>query len=257
MRRGGWWPVAIVAILALTVGANVWIYWVANDDQGIAIEPAYYQKAVAWDAAMAQARENRALGWRVTPSLAAFTTRDGANLRVTITDSTGAAISGATVRVSAFYNARAGDVEARQLGVAREAADVRVRPSGDLEAELVAREPRRRERERLVAGLALGAEALAGVVEGRGGRAQVVLLVAGVAAPRGLAEGALAHLGVAFETGDDRVTPVEREPGLCVGDRAERRLPAPLVVAPLTAQSESAAVWVAVTHRAVPRNRLP
>jgi hypothetical protein len=110
MKRSTWWPIAIVAILTLTVGANFWIYSVANDDQGIAIEPDYYQKAVAWDSAMAQARANRALGWRVTPSLAAFTQRDGADLRVTLTDSTGAAIAGATVKVSAFYNARAGEV---------------------------------------------------------------------------------------------------------------------------------------------------
>ncbi|MFI5246242.1 MAG: FixH family protein [Gemmatimonadales bacterium] len=109
MKRSTWWPVAIVAILTLTVGVNLWIYRVANDDQGIAIEPDYYRKAVAWDSTMEQARENRTLGWRVTPSLAAFTTRDGADLRVTLCDSTGAAISDATVKVVAFYNARAGE----------------------------------------------------------------------------------------------------------------------------------------------------
>ena len=57
-------------MLALTVGANFWLYVAANDDRGIAIEPDYYQKAVAWDSSMAQARENRRSGWRVTPSLA-------------------------------------------------------------------------------------------------------------------------------------------------------------------------------------------
>lgn len=110
MKRGSWWPVAIVAILTLTVGANFWIYAVANDDRGIAIEPDYYQKAVAWDSSMAQARENRALGWHITPSLGAFTQADGAGLHVTLTDSTGAPIPDATVKVSGFYNARAGDV---------------------------------------------------------------------------------------------------------------------------------------------------
>jgi nitrogen fixation protein FixH len=110
MKRSTWWPVAIVAILTLTVGANLAVFYVANDDQGIAIEPDYYRKGVAWDSTMAQARENVALGWRVTPALAAFTERDGADLRVTLTDSAGTAISDATVRVSAFYNARAGEV---------------------------------------------------------------------------------------------------------------------------------------------------
>jgi hypothetical protein len=110
MKRGSWWPIAVVAILTLTVGANFAVYYVANSDQGIAIEPDYYRKAVAWDSTMAQARDNVAIGWRVTPTLAAFTQRDGAGLSVMLTDSTGAAISGATVKVSAFYNARAGIV---------------------------------------------------------------------------------------------------------------------------------------------------
>ena len=110
IKRSTWWPIGIVAILTLTVGANVWIYAVANADHGIAIEPDYYKKAVAWDSTMAQARENRTLGWRVTPVLAAFTARDGADLRVTLTDSAGAPISDATVKVYAFYNALAGVV---------------------------------------------------------------------------------------------------------------------------------------------------
>jgi hypothetical protein len=126
MKRSTWWPIAIVAILALTVGANIAIYYVANADQGIAIEPDYYRKAVAWDSTMAQARENRTLGWRVTPSLAAFTARDGADLRVTLTDSTGAAISDATVKVVAFYNARAGEISDTTL----------VRRSGGYETRL-------------------------------------------------------------------------------------------------------------------------
>jgi hypothetical protein len=110
MKRGAWWPIAIVAILTCTVGANFWIYVVANGDRGIAIEPDYYQKAVAWDSSMAQARENLVLGWHVTPSLAAFTARDGADLRVTLSDSTGAGIPDATVKVHAFYNGRAGEI---------------------------------------------------------------------------------------------------------------------------------------------------
>ena len=110
MKRGAWWPIAIATILALTVGANFWVYVVANADRGIAIEPDYYRKAVAWDSSMAQARENLLLGWRVTPSLAAFSARDGADLRVTLADSSGTSIPDATVRVSAFYNARAGEV---------------------------------------------------------------------------------------------------------------------------------------------------
>jgi hypothetical protein len=110
MKRGGWWPLAVTAILALTVAANFGIYYLANADQGIAIEPDYYKKAVAWDSSMAQARDNATIGWRVTPTLAAFTRQGGAGLKVALTDSAGAAISGATVKVTAFFNGRAGIV---------------------------------------------------------------------------------------------------------------------------------------------------
>jgi sulfite exporter TauE/SafE len=109
IERKTWWPVTIVAILAATVGVNAWIYWVANQDQGIGIEPDYYKKAVAWDSTLEQSRRNLALGWHVQPTLAAFTPQSGADLRVTVADSTGAMIPDATVRVYAFFNARAGD----------------------------------------------------------------------------------------------------------------------------------------------------
>jgi len=119
MKRSTWWPVGIVVILAITVGVNFWVFAIANSDTGIAIEPDYYKKAVAWDSTMAQARDNRALAWRVTPALGRFSARDGADLRVTLTDSTGAAITGATVKVSAFFNALAGTVSDTTL-VARD-----------------------------------------------------------------------------------------------------------------------------------------
>ncbi|HUX33234.1 MAG TPA: FixH family protein [Gemmatimonadaceae bacterium] len=110
MKRGSGWPIGVVVILAATVGLNLWVYRVANDDPSFAIEPNYYQKAVDWDSTMAQERRNLALGWRVSPTLAAFSARDGARLQVTLTDASGAAIRGATVKVAAFFNARANDV---------------------------------------------------------------------------------------------------------------------------------------------------
>jgi len=110
MKRGAGWPIGLAAILVATVALNIWVYHVANDDQSLAIEPDYYQKAVDWDSTMAQMRQNAALGWRVSPTLAAFTARDGARLQVTLTDASGAAIRGATVKVAAFFNARANDI---------------------------------------------------------------------------------------------------------------------------------------------------
>ncbi|HVB31529.1 MAG TPA: FixH family protein [Gemmatimonadaceae bacterium] len=110
MKRGSSWPIGVAVVLAATVALNIWVYRVANDDPSFAIEPDYYQKAMAWDSTMAQARENVALGWRLSPTLAAFTEHDGAVLQVTLTDSSGTAIPDATVKVAAFFNARANDV---------------------------------------------------------------------------------------------------------------------------------------------------
>lgn len=110
MKRGIGWPIGVVAILAATVGLNIYIYRVANDDPSFAIEPNYYQKAVHWDSTMDQMRANQTLGWHVAPTLGQFTPQSGARLQVTVTDAAGAVIQGATVRVAAFFNARANDV---------------------------------------------------------------------------------------------------------------------------------------------------
>jgi hypothetical protein len=110
MKRGAGWPIAVALVLALTVGANIWVAVVASNDPSFAIEPDYYRKAVAWDSAMAQSTENRRLGWRVESSLDAYTRNGGTTLRVQLLDSTGAPIRGATVNVAALYNARAGHV---------------------------------------------------------------------------------------------------------------------------------------------------
>jgi hypothetical protein len=110
MKRGLGWPIGIATILALTVGANIWVAIIANDDPSFSIENDYYRKAVGWDSTMAQMRENTRLGWHVAPVFDAFTARDGATLHVRLSDSIGAPIPGATVRVAALYNARAGQV---------------------------------------------------------------------------------------------------------------------------------------------------
>lgn len=127
MKRGTLWPLGIVAVLGITVGVNLAVYYVANDDPSLAIEKDYYRKAVNWDSTMAQARVNEALGWRLTPSLGAFTPARGADIRVRLTDSTGAPIAGATVKVSAFYNARANQIVDTTLAPATDGYEGRLR----------------------------------------------------------------------------------------------------------------------------------
>lgn len=110
MKRGLGWPIGMGVILAITVAVNIAVMFVAKDDPSFAVEQDYYRKAVAWDSSMAQERHNQQLGWRVEPVLERYSPQGGAVLHVRVADSTGAAISNATVQVAALYNARASDV---------------------------------------------------------------------------------------------------------------------------------------------------
>lgn len=110
MKRGTAWPIAVATILAITVGANLWVMWVAGHDPSFAVEKDYYRKAVDWDSVMAQERRNQVLGWRLAPVLAPFTATEGARLTVRLADAHGAPITGAAVHVAALFNGRAADI---------------------------------------------------------------------------------------------------------------------------------------------------
>jgi len=110
MKRGLGWPIGVAIILALTVGANIWVAVIANDDPSFSIENDYYRKAVGWDSTMEQMRENARLAWHVESAFDEFTAKDGATLHVKLSDASGTPIRGATVRVAALYNARAGQI---------------------------------------------------------------------------------------------------------------------------------------------------
>jgi nitrogen fixation protein FixH len=116
MKKGLGWPISMAAILVSVVAANIWVAVIANDDPSFAIEPDYYQKAVAWDSSMAQARHNAALNWSLVPTLGAFAADKGARLSVRLTDSTGSTIHDARIHVAALYNARANAVYTATLG---------------------------------------------------------------------------------------------------------------------------------------------
>lgn len=92
MKAARLWPLALVAVLAITVVANFWLLWAANDDQHLAFEPDYYRKALAWDSTMAQDDRNVALAWHATARLG----RAG-RLTVALSDAAGLPLAGATV----------------------------------------------------------------------------------------------------------------------------------------------------------------
>lgn len=103
-RKGFAWAFAPVALLgAMFVGWGVMIA-LALDDPAFGVEPDYYEKAVHFDEQRAQAREGRRLGWslEVTP----HTEREGVLIQVTLHDKELRPIDGATLRATAFHNAR-------------------------------------------------------------------------------------------------------------------------------------------------------
>lgn len=97
ITKNNFWPVAIVGVLLVTVLANGFLLYEANQGDAAAIESDYYRKAVTWDSTAAQAGRNVALGWRLTGTLGA----SGA-VSVALTDRTGAPIDSAQVSLEGF-----------------------------------------------------------------------------------------------------------------------------------------------------------
>jgi nitrogen fixation protein FixH len=111
MRAARLWPLALAAVLALTVIANVWLLWAANDDQHLAFEPDYYRKAVAWDSTVAQGERSRALGWTATVTLGS----DGL-LTVRLADAGGGPVDSADLTVDVIPVAHANRATTATLG---------------------------------------------------------------------------------------------------------------------------------------------
>lgn len=109
MSGSRWWPAALVLVLAVTVVANVALYWKANHDPSFAVEPNYYERAVEWDSTVARRARSAALGWtmavRLTPPELGQST-----LLVDLRAQDGAALDSADVRAEASHNAHGADV---------------------------------------------------------------------------------------------------------------------------------------------------
>jgi len=102
-ENGAWFPWMLVAILFVSVGANIYLIVRATNDPSFAVEPDYYAKAVEWDDIQSQRAASEALGWSMVVD-ARHT-----ELRVRLTDPLGRPIEDAIVGVEAFHNARASE----------------------------------------------------------------------------------------------------------------------------------------------------
>ncbi len=115
MKPGMGWPIGIVAILSATVIANLVVMRIANGDPSFAIEPDYYQKAVAFDSTIAGQRRSNALGWTATATIVVADAAGPPLLTVTLLDSQQRPVQGAAVTVVALANIRANDLVSSTL----------------------------------------------------------------------------------------------------------------------------------------------
>lgn len=104
MRSGKWWPLALAGVLGVTVAANVFLLYAANDRNAAIVEPDYYRKAVAWDSSAAQAARNADLAWRLDAAILPLDA-DGAGLvQMRIAWPDGTPLAGARVGCTAIHN---------------------------------------------------------------------------------------------------------------------------------------------------------
>jgi len=116
MKPGSWWPPIIAGALAFHVISSLVVVYVATSDPSYAVEDDYYQKAVAWDEKRAQDRQNQDLGWLLEFSvMPPEKPGDQPTLELTLLDADGDPLTGATVSVEAFHNARGDDIVREKL----------------------------------------------------------------------------------------------------------------------------------------------
>ena len=110
------WALVPVGLLASSFFGVGWMAIIAVRDPSFALEPDYYQKAIHWDQAQAQAANNERLGYAFSvPGAVVSDSRGLATLQLKINDRSGRAVRGAHVSATAFPNAFSEDISQIQF----------------------------------------------------------------------------------------------------------------------------------------------
>jgi hypothetical protein len=107
-----WVPAMLLGSMLIGLGTMA---FVAIDDPHFALEPNYYDKAVHWDQSQAEASASRALGVRLELQPLAVSAGGQVELVLVLEDRASLPLAGAEVRLEAFPNAYAGQIERLQL----------------------------------------------------------------------------------------------------------------------------------------------
>ncbi len=104
-RDGRLWPWAVGLVLGVTMAGNIWVMRLAGADDSFAIEPDYYQKAVAWDEHARDREAQARLGWTLKAEVGPADARGARLMTATFRARDGASIDGATLSGECFHNA--------------------------------------------------------------------------------------------------------------------------------------------------------
>lgn len=107
------WPGLVVAILGLSVTANIVLVMAARSDGGAQVEPDYYRKAVAWDARQDLLDRSAALRWDMHLTVSGAS--EASVITVTVLDRDGAPIPNLEASVSVHH---AAESEVRTVALA-------------------------------------------------------------------------------------------------------------------------------------------
>jgi nitrogen fixation protein FixH len=134
-RKKGWqWPWIVGGLMAVVIGANLILMYVAISDPSFAVEEDYYQKALDWDDKRAQDVTNVELGWSLELDVANTRSADGTiGLTARLIEADGKPISDAVIHLQTFHNARAAYIlesDFRRDGDGRYSASLPMRRPG-------------------------------------------------------------------------------------------------------------------------------
>ncbi len=100
------WILIPLGLIITQMSIVITMMCIATSDPTFAVEPNYYEKALAWDATAAQNHTNQRLAWRTEMAASASSSGKG-EFAVRLTNSDSTPLDGAKVRAELFANTNA------------------------------------------------------------------------------------------------------------------------------------------------------
>ncbi|RMH12206.1 MAG: hypothetical protein D6695_07365 [Planctomycetota bacterium] len=128
--RGWIWPVLVIALLGGQAVMLAVTFIIASSDPSVAVEPNYYEKALAWDEDRDRRRDPALDGFEISAELQPASDRNSKGALVVSVFRDGAPVEDAVIDAVIFHHARSGDRQTLSLlpqkpGVYVASADLR------------------------------------------------------------------------------------------------------------------------------------